>query len=58
MKHIRHTAPSHTDHFCPQGGRCRVVMHGVYEHACVCVLPWISGVHGFHHSFTAKLYFS
>lgn len=26
MKHIRHTAPSHTDHFCPQGGRCRVVM--------------------------------
>ena len=57
MKHIRHTAPSHTDHFCPQGGLCRVVM--VFMNILVSVsCLGISGVHGFHHSFTAKLNFS
>ena len=55
MKQFHHTAPSHTSHFSSEGGRCG---YDVYEHTCVCVLPWISGVHGFHHSFTAKLNFS
>ena len=55
MKHFHHTAPSQTGHFSSEGGRCG---YDVYEHTRVCVLPWISGVHGFHHSFTAKLNFS
>ena len=57
MKRVRHTAPSHTDHFFPQGGRCRVVM--VFMNILVSVsCLGISGVHGFHHSFTAQVNFS